>query len=276
MKYIEFFSSISKADKNRFGGKVATLGDMYQSGIPVPNGFGISIEAHKEFNDKPFNEGFKTELHQAFKHLKTQRVAVRSSAIAEDAKDASWAGQLESYLNTTEGELEAKVRMCWRSIESEHAKDYAKDKNISQDSLLVGVVVQAMIDPESAGVMFTNNPVTKNQDEIMIEAAYGLGEMVVQGLVTPDNLIVDKIKNKVVHFGVSIKEQKMIYDNGENKVVPVPEEFADRAVLREAQVLELAKLGSKIEKHFKTPQDIEWALQSGKFYIVQARPITTL
>ena len=116
-----------------------------------------------------------------------QRVVVRSSAVAEDASDASWAGQLESYLNITADKLEVSVRKCWKSIKSKHALDYAKDKNLSRDDLLVGVAVQAMVEPESAGVMFTVNPVTGNQKEIMIESAYGLGEMVVQGTVTPDN-----------------------------------------------------------------------------------------
>lgn len=276
MKYIEFFETIRITDKGRFGGKVASLGEMFGANIPVPNGFGISIEAHREFRDKPFSEEFKSELAQAFKHLGAERVAVRSSAIAEDASDASWAGQLESYLNTTEDKLAQKIRMCWQSIDTKHAQDYAKDKNISENDLLVGVAVQAMIDPDSAGVMFTANPVTGNKNEIMIEASYGLGEMVVQGAVTPDNFIVDRTMHTVAHFGISIKEQMMVYSKGKNRIVPVPEKLKDRSALREQQVLELADIGVKIEKHYKKPQDIEWVLKSGKLFIVQARPITTI
>lgn len=276
MKYILPFSLISKKDKSRFGGKVASLGEMYQAGIPVPNGFGVSIEAHKEFKHRPFSDEFKSELHQAFKTLGAQRVAVRSSAIAEDAGDASWAGQLESYLNTEEEKLEEKVRLCWQSIDTSHAQDYARDKNICEGDLLVGVAVQAMVDPDAAGVMFTVNPVSVDRKEIMIESAYGLGEMVVQGAVTPDNFIVNRSKNEVTNFGISIKEKMMIYENGKNRIKAVPDDIEDRATLRENQVLELAQLGMKIENLYKAPQDIEWAIKSGVFFVVQARPITTL
>lgn len=276
MKYIESFKNISKDDKNVYGGKVASLGEMFRAGIPVPNGFGISIEAHREFKGKPFSDEFKSELHDAFKQLNVERVAVRSSAVAEDAGDASWAGQLESYLNTTEEDLEERVRMCWHSIEAGHAQDYAKDKDISGDNLLVGVAVQSMVTPDAAGVMFTVNPVTGSRDEVMIESAYGLGEMVVQGAVTPDNFIVKRPECEVTHFGISIKEKMMIYKDGKNRIVEVPDNIDDRATLREEQVQQLAKLGLKIEDHYKAPQDIEWAIKDGEFFIVQARPITTL
>jgi len=276
MKYIEFFKDISKKDKNTYGGKVASLGEMFQAGIPVPNGFGISIEAHREFKGKPFSDEFKSELHDAFKQLNVERVAVRSSAVAEDAGDASWAGQLESYLNTVEEDLEERVRMCWHSIEADHAQDYAKDKKIGENDLLVGVAVQSMVSPDAAGVMFTANPVTGNRDELMIESAYGLGEMVVQGAVTPDNFIVRRPGCEVTHFGISIKERMMVYKDGKNRKVDVPDDIADRTTLRETQVQELARLGIKIEKHYGSPQDIEWVIKSGEFFIVQARPITTL
>lgn len=270
------FSEISRNKSHIYGGKAASLGGLYQAGIPVPNGFGISIEAHREFRDKPFSEELKTELKNAFDELGVTRVAVRSSAIAEDAGDASWAGQLETFLNTTEDQLEPMIRKCWYSIESEHAKDYAADKELDKDSLLVGVAVQTMVDSEVAGVMFTVNPVTKASDEMMIEGAYGLGETVVQGIVTPDNYIVDKNDMHVSEFNIQIKQKMMSFRDGENSILDVPEAIADRAIMREENVIELANLGLKVEEYFHAPHDIEWARASGQFFIVQSRPITTL
>ena len=276
MKYIQFFKDINIKDAKVYGGKVASLGEMYSAGIPVPNGFGISIEAHREFGDKAFSMEFKVELCNAFLKLKTKHVAVRSSAVAEDAADASWAGQLETYLNITGNSLEKVVRKCWESVEASHVKSYAKDKNVTKDDLLVGVAVQSMVESEVAGVMFTVNPTTKNKHEIMIEGAYGLGEMVVQGMVNPDNFLVDAKSLEVTHFGINIKEKMMIFIKDKNVIIKVPEDKSDRAVLREQQVKELAKLGKKIEKHYGKPQDIEWAYAHKRFYIVQSRPITTL
>jgi phosphoenolpyruvate synthase/pyruvate phosphate dikinase len=276
MKYIQFFSHISKRDSKLYGGKAASLGEMYQAGIPVPNGFGISIEAHRQFKGKPLSPEFKAELHHAYRKLKTQRVAVRSSAVAEDASDASWAGQLESYLNVNDAILEASVRKCWKSVEAGHVKDYAKGKILGKDDLLVGVAVQAMVAGDSAGVMFTVNPVTGNKNELVIESAYGLGEMVVQGAVTPDKHTVDTKRWQVTSFGINIKERMMVFRGGKNRTTPVPLELADRAVLREDKVLQLAAVGLRIAQHYGAPQDIEWAIKGGKIYIVQARPITTL
>lgn len=276
MRYIGMFGEISRKESHIYGGKAASLGDLYQAGIPVPNGFGISIEAHREFRDKPFSDEFKAELKDTFDRLGVERVAVRSSAIAEDAGDASWAGQLESFLNITEDQLETMIRKCWDSIESEHAKDYAADKDLGKDSLLVGVAVQTMVDSEIAGVMFTVNPVTKELDKMMIEGAYGLGETVVQGIVTPDNYIVDKNGMHVSEFNIQVKQKMMSFREGENAISDVPDEIADRAIMREEDVVELANIGRKVEEYFQAPQDIEWARASGQFFIVQARPITTL
>lgn len=276
MRYIGMFSEISRQQSHIYGGKAASLGDLYQAGIPVPNGFGISIEAHREFRDSAFSNEFRSELSQAFASLNTERVAVRSSAIAEDASDASWAGQLETYLNTPEDQLETMIRQCWHSIESEHVQVYAADKELGRDSLLVGVAVQCMVNSEAAGVMFTVNPVNKNPDQLMIEGAYGLGETVVQGIVAPDNYIVDKQHMYVSEFNIQVKQKMMVFKDQQNIIVDVPEAIADRAILREEAVIELVKIGVQVEEYFHAPQDIEWAFVSGEFFIVQSRPITTL
>ncbi len=276
MIYIKPFIEITMNDANIFGGKVASLGEMLRIGLPVPDGFGISIEAHKEFIGKDFHSEFEIELYKAYQNINAQYVAVRSSAIAEDSGDASWAGQLESYLNITEPQLRSSIRLCWESINSTQAKAYAKDKNLSANDLLVGVAVQSMLIPECAGVMFTANPVTGNQDQIMIEGSYGLGEMVVQGAVSPDNYIVSKSDMSVIEFSIAVKKNMMIYDRGKNRVILVAENKTDRSILRENKILELSSIGLNIEKHYGRPMDIEWAYQAGKFYIVQARPITTI
>jgi phosphoenolpyruvate synthase/pyruvate phosphate dikinase len=276
VKYIRFLNEVSRNDVADVGGKAASLGDMVQGGLPVPAGFVVAVQAFQDFNGAEITEQFQDELRYAFRRLKAKRVAVRSSAVAEDAGDASWAGQLETYLNVSEAGLVQAIRKCWSSMNSERAIAYAIDKNVSEADRSVGVVVQKMIDSEVSGVMFTYNPVTKNKRQLMIEAVYGLGEMIVGGIVTPDSYLVNRRPLEVVEFDISIKDKMLIFSKGSNRVVDVPEAMADKASLREDQVLQLAKLGLKVEKHYRKPQDIEWAHKNGQFYITQARPITTL
>lgn len=275
-KYIKLFRDISLFDSGIYGGKTASLGEMMRSGIPVPDGFGNSTQAQVDFSDKPFSDAFLAELKEAFTILGLKRVAVRSSAIAEDSGDESWAGQLESYLNVMFEDIEASVRDCWRSIRSEHALAYAQGKGLSDNDLLVGVAVQSMIASEMAGVMFTVDPASGNKDHCMIEGLYGLGEMLVQGIVTPDMFIVEKHNDEIVELRIDIKSKRMVFLDGKNVVEDLPIEIGDRAVLREKQVIELTRIGKRIENHYGRPMDIEWAYEGGKFYIVQARPITTL
>lgn len=276
MSYISPFAHINKTKTAIFGGKAASLGEMKGIGLPIPDGFAISADACRDFADGKLSEEFQQELQTAFKRLGAKRVAVRSSAIAEDAGDASWAGQLESYLNVGQEDLLRSVQNCWDSIKSEHALDYAKDKSVSKEDLMVGVVVQEMIDSEVSGVMFTVDPVSQEQTNMMVEAVYGLGEMIVQGVVTPDHWIVTKKPFGVVEFQINVKEKQMVFAGGKNVVKDLPEAVADKATLREEQVEEIAKIGLWVEKHYGKPQDIEWAYQNGKFYVVQSRPITTL
>ncbi|OGE39368.1 hypothetical protein A3E86_01595 [Candidatus Daviesbacteria bacterium RIFCSPHIGHO2_12_FULL_47_45] len=124
--------------------------------------------------------------------------------------------------------------------------------------------------------MFTINPVTKNTQELMIEAGFGLGEMLVQGMITPDNFVVAKDTLEIRNKEISTQETMLVFQDGENKEVLVPEEKKKEPTLTEAQVKELAQLGIRIEDHYHSPQDIEWALEKGRLYIVQSRPITTL
>ncbi len=275
-KYVRYFTELSYKDIAQFGGKSCSLGELLQAGIQVPNGFAISAEAHKEFGNKPFSQEFEEEIQAAYRNLGLKRVAVRSSALAEDSSKASWAGQLETYLNVELNNIEDKIRKCWKSITTTHAVSYAIGKSFKQEDLLVGVAVQHMIESEVAGVIFTADPIEHNASNIIIEALFGLGEMLVQGLVTPDRFIVDHKSCEVIDFNIAIKDQQMVYKNGANVIRSVPDKIADKATLRETQVVDLARLGLKIEEHYKRPQDIEWALVDNNFYVVQSRPITTL
>lgn len=237
---IKFFNEISMEDVNLVGGKAASLGEMTKANFPVPLGFVITTEAQGVINED--------EIFKAFDLLDSEKVAVRSSAVAEDSSQASWAGQLETYLNVSREDLIYKIKDCWRSIKSERAQSYAARQNLLGEQLLVAVAVQKMVKSKTAGVMFTANPVTNDRKEIVIESIAGLGEALVQGLVTPDSFVVDKESLEIKHNGS--QDQK---------------------------IKELAKIGKAIEDHFGNPQDIEWAIdKKGKIWILQSRPITTL
>lgn len=246
--YIKFFNQISKEDVKEVGGKAASLGEMTSVGIPVPSGFVITTESFGKINSK--------EIFIAFEMLNTKKVSVRSSAIAEDSSTVSWAGQLETYLNVSKEDLVESIQKCWESIKSERVLSYTQKQNLSENQLKVAVVIQKMVDAKASGVMFTANPVSSDRDEIMIESVLGLGESLVQGLVTPDNFIVDKES-----LGITSKDLQQ-----ENK-----------QTISDEDMKKLVELGKKIEKHWGNPQDIEWAIdKGGKIWILQSRPITTL
>lgn len=274
--YVKKFTEISKDDVPLVGGKGASLGEMINAGIPVPPGFVINTEAYQQFYNQELPTDVQEEILQAFDKLGTERVAVRSSAVAEDSSTASWAGQLESYLNVTKDNLIKSIRKCWNSIYSERALEYASQQDLSEDKLQVAVVVQKMIESEVSGVMFTVNPITKDANEIMIEAGFGLGEMLVQGMITPDNFIVDKDTLEIKTSEIQIQDTMLVFQDGENKEVEVPKDQKSQNVLADEQVVELTKLGKKIESHYGFPCDIEWAMEKEKFYILQSRPVTIL
>ena len=168
MSYTIPFDQLSPNDVKLAGGKAISLANMQQNGIPVPSGFVITTDAFTTFHNKEMSDVFKDELVERFNELGFTYVAVRSSAIAEDADDASWAGQLESYLNVTKDDLLESVQKCWASIESNHAVDYAKDKNVPEEDMRVAVVVQGMVQSDVSGVIFTTDPVSKDNNHIII------------------------------------------------------------------------------------------------------------
>jgi pyruvate, water dikinase len=204
-------------------------------------------------------------------------VAVRSSATAEDLPSASFAGQQATFLNVKGKEkIINAVRACWASLFTARAIYYREKNDFSHDKVLICAIVQKMVNSEKSGIMFTINPATNHADEIVIESVYGLGEMIVGGEVNPDLYIVDKKDRSIKK--IEVKKQEIgMYRNeqGENEKRAVPKELQERQILDEKQVRELARLGMKLEEHYKRPQDIEWAIENGEIFIVQTRAITT-
>jgi len=312
MKYCYWFNELNHENLSIAGGKGANLGELTQAGLPVPSGFVVSSHAYFKFLEKSSLKNkikFELEnldtsdsdrLQKASENIKTailgaeipkevsdqiitsykelsgihdRKVAVRSSATAEDLPDASFAGQQESFLNIsgTENVLEA-VRGCWASLFEVRAIFYREDKGYDHFKVGIAVPVQLMVQSEVSGIMFTVNPITNNPDQISIEAAYGLGQPIVSGEVTPDQYLVNKKNFQIIDKKV-VKQTWQLTESGN---LPISLEYQKKQKLENKLISELAKIGAKVEKHYKHPQDIEWALQKGKLYIVQSRPITTL
>ncbi len=273
--YTKKFSEISRKDVLEVGGKGASLGEMANADLPVPPGFVVTAQTFREFEGKEIPQEVIDEILEAFADLNASRVAVRSSAVAEDSSNASWAGQLESYLNVTRENLIDRIKDCWDSIKTERAVSYADQQGTEEADLVVAVVVQKMVESEQAGVMFTKNPVNNNDHQMMVEACWGLGELLVQGEITPDSYLIDKDESQIEGKEFGSQDIMLKFQNGKNEEVMVPEDVMGEFVLSDETILELADLGKKIEAHYKSAQDIEWAIEEGKIYIVQSRPITT-
>ena len=204
-------------------------------------------------------------------------VAVRSSATAEDLAEASFAGQQATFLNVKgKGNIVNAVRACWASLFTARAIYYREKNNFPHDKVLISAIVQKMVDSEQSGIMFIINLVTNKEDEIVIEAVHGLGEMIVGGEVNPDFYLVDKKTRDIKKIEVKKQEIGLFRnEQGENEKQQIPEELQSRQVIQDTNIRELARLGKKIEEHYGKPQDIEWAMDKGQIYIVQARPVTT-
>jgi pyruvate, water dikinase len=307
------FSEISKDSVNEAGGKGASLGEMTQAGIPVPPGFvvlssafeqfikahdlnvEIDAELHKVNHENmatvehasetiqalivstPLSDELKKEILAEFKKLKSKFVAVRSSATAEDSSAAAWAGQLDTFLNTTENDLIKKVQECWASLFTPRAIFYRFEKDLHKQQISVAVVIQKMVESEISGISFSVHPVTQDHNQLIIEAGYGLGEAIVSGQITPDSYVVEKKDWRMLDKNVS-EQSKGMFRKGEsgNEWRDIPSDKGGQQKLSDEQILELAKLVVKIETHYGFPVDVEWAVEKETFYITQSRPITTL
>jgi pyruvate,water dikinase len=215
-------------------------------------------------------------------NLKDAFVAVRSSATAEDLPDASFAGQQETFLNVKGvDDLLDKVVKCWSSLFTPRAIFYRNEKGFAHEKVFISVGVQKMVNSRAAGVMFTINPVTGNNDEIVIEGNYGLGESVVSGAVNPDDFVVDKETMKITSRRIARKTIQYIRDPDTGKTVhlDVPEDKQKETCLNDEEIMKLAELGKLIEGHYGKAMDIEWAIDEDlsfpkNMFLVQARPET--
>lgn len=204
-------------------------------------------------------------------------VAVRSSATAEDLPDASFAGQQETFLNITREALLDRVKQCWASLFTKRAIYYREEQGFDHDMVDIAVVVQSMVDAEKSGVMFTSHPST-GDDEIIVEAAWGLGEAVVSGSVSPDNYVVDPETAEPTTVTIADKKAMHVKDpeTGETVETEVPDEKRTERVLTDEEIAQLTELGQQVEDHYDTPQDVEWAIVDGEVFMLQSRPITTI
>src|SRR5215216_1929414 len=204
-------------------------------------------------------------------------VAVRSSATAEDLPAMSFAGQQETYLNVRQAEaLLEGVKNCWASLWTARAMAYLARQGIAPETVSLAVVVQRMVESEAAGVMFTANPSNGRRDQATISAAWGLGESVVSGQVTPDSIVVDKDSGRVISRDTADKEVMTVNTDSGTEERPVTEARRREEVLDDEAVAELVSYGVRIEDHYDMPQDIEWAFSDGELFILQSRPITAL
>ncbi|HHI04301.1 MAG TPA: phosphoenolpyruvate synthase [Candidatus Woesearchaeota archaeon] len=220
----------------------------------------------------------KTDASNLVEKTQDLFVAVRSSATAEDLPEASFAGQQATFLNIKGSEDVVKaVRACWASLFTARAIYYRIKNNFDHMQVLIAVVVQKMVNSDKSGITFSVNPSTNNTDEIIVEACFGLGEAIVSGSVNPDSYIVDK--NSMEIKSKSISEQEWAYvkdENGKTVKKTIKEEMKKIQKLKEEEVIGLAKIAKHLEDHYQKPQDIEWAIEKEKIYVVQTRPITTI
>ena len=289
--YVLGFQEVDRTDIGVVGGKGANLGELSRlEGIRVPDGFCVSTEAFKRVMGAAPAIGdlldrlalLKAEDREAIRELaaairgviegiaipedvqeaitrflarlgEQEAYAVRSSATAEDLPGASFAGQQDTYLNVIGKPAILKhISRCWASLFTERAVAYRLQHGFDHRKVHMAVVVQKMLFPQAAGILFTADPVTGNRKVASIEAGFGLGEALVSGLVNAD--------------GYKVRDGQVI-EKAERQ---------DRQVLTDEQIVRLARLGRQIEGHFGQPQDIEWCLVEDEFHIVQSRPITTL
>lgn len=298
------------------GGKGANLGELVALGIRVPPGFVVTShsflyflkyndlapkirdilskrgdkEASAEIRSIILNAEIPPDLARAialaFSDLKkiageNVLVAVRSSATAEDIGEASFAGQQDTYLNVGERDLFEKIKLVWASLYNERAISYRKAKGIDSTQVAMAVVVQKMVNARSAGVMFTIHPTTGDSNYIVIESNWGLGETVVGGMVTPDEVVINKATLKIEEKRTSKKDLKIVYDKRTGKNVEIHMEVpeAESISISDDEAIELAEMAKRIEAHYGRPMDIEWAIDADikkpeNIFIVQARPET--
>lgn len=302
-RWVEPIDAVGPEDAPTVGGKAANLGELRRSNFPVPPGFVITTAGYLDAMDA---SGLRVDLKSGElpstrsaedavaasvvpKALQEQiidgyralgpsgtRVAVRSSAPAEDASDTSYAGIHESFTNVAgdEGLIDA-VRRCWASLWSDRALSYRNLQGV-EDEPSLAVVVQLMVESDQSGVVFTADPRTGARDRIVIEAATGLGEVVVGGQVEPDTYVVSKPGFDIIDVHIGSQAFAISLAEGTEKASEIPLAQREHQVLTDDQIHQLAALAAAVEEHYRRPQDLEFAYSGGQLWLVQTRPITTL
>lgn len=314
MKFIKWFKEINKKDIPKAGGKGANLGELVKIGLPVPPGFVITSSAYDLFlkkhqlipKIKKYLNGLKPEetkkIAVASKKIKEELlssslpqeiikevsaayeklgkdvlVAIRSSATAEDLPTASFAGQQATFLNIKGARNVTKaVLKCFASLFEPRAIFYRLQNNFDHLKVKIAVPIQVMVQSEKSGVIFTVDPLTSDKTRITIEAGYGLGEAIVSGSITPDRYLVDKKELKILGREIQKQKWQIKRAGNKNKHIQISKRLQEAQKISDQEILELAELAKKIESHYKHPQDIEWAIESNKVWLLQTRPVTAL
>lgn len=254
------------------GGKATALAKMGMVIDNIPEFFVVSYEGFN-VNEKEIVEQAKNEIEETLKPFPEDTYfAVRSSAANEDAKDTSFAGQFDTFLYVKKSEVIEKVKQVYMSAFSERIETYRKENNIEEISI-PSVIIQKMVNSEKAGVAFGANPITSNIKEVIVTAVWGLGSSLVDGIATPDTYTIsgDKIKKEIVK-----KDFCHILENGEVIQKEVESEIKENQILTDDQIIEVKRLVKHASEYFGRIQDIEWAYEGEKLYLLQSRPITTL
>ncbi len=322
VKNIYWFNELSRASLPIAGGKGANLGEMFNHGFPIPEGFMVSAESYFGFIKLTGIDGIiakacenidvqdTAKLQEISKYLKevisnakmpsdiradvvraynqlcgaelpTSEqevwVAIRSSATAEDLPEASFAGQQATFLNIKgQDEVVNAVKNCWASLFEARAIYYRGEQHFDNLKVGIAVVVQRMVQSDKSGIMFSVDPVSMDPNILVIEAGFGLGEAVVSGSITPDSYMIDKRTMKLVEKKISKQDFMITRVQGKDETIRVEEELQEAQKLSEDEIMALARYGVAIEQHYQSPQDMEWAIEGRKVYIVQSRAITTL
>ena len=298
--------TVGSDDRARVGGKGANLGELLRLGHRVPDGYVVTTDAYAAVLEQTgLSSGIRTQVRdgpidgrawaairsdlatvtvpdpvapaivEAYVALGGGPVAVRSSATAEDLPGAAFAGQHDTFLNVIGAdEVLDAVRRCWASLWTDRAVAYRRRRGVDAEQVRMAVVVQAMVPADSAGVLFTANPVTGARDEIVVDASSGLGEAVVSGLVTPDHYVLDA-HGEVREWTQGRRE--VVIRGAAGGGITRDTTDTDEARRLPAEILvELAAVGGSIAGHFGQPQDVEWACTQGRVWVLQTRPMTAL
>jgi pyruvate,water dikinase len=268
------FEEVRAGDIAAVGGKGLSLARLAAAGLPVPPGMCVTTAAYRRLRGQlPDSDPLLAqEIDAAYQRLGGGLVAVRSSATAEDGTATSFAGQQETILGVSgEAAVRKAIGRCWTSLHSERAAAYRRRQGIAEDGIAMAVVVQRLVAAEVAGVLFTRDPMDSEGKRMLVEASWGLGEVVVSGKVTPDRFHLDRTTGRVLDRHTAHKAIE-ITASGEREV---DVEKRDRPCLDDEQLAELAGLAWRVEELYGAPQDVEWAWAEGKLWLLQARPITT-